>query len=96
MVRATLGFRRSTRRKLRKKHGVKFTVTPYLMEFKPKDKVVIKLDPSSQKGMPFPKFKGKVGEIKARRGDAYIVTIRIGNSVKEVISRPEHLVLLKK
>jgi len=95
MVRATTGFRRSTRRKLKSGIDHKFKVTPYLAEFKPKDKVVIKLDPMSQKGMPFPKFKGKVGEIKEKRGEAYVVVIRIGNSTKEVISRPEHLVLLK-
>jgi large subunit ribosomal protein L21e len=96
MVRATMGFRRSTRRKLKKSLRHKFKVTPYLREFKAKDKVVIKLDPSSHKGMPFPKFKGATGVIKEKRGDAYIVEITVGKSTKKVISRPEHLVALKK
>ena len=96
MVRATKGFRRSTRRKLKKSLRHKFKVTPYLREFKANDKVVIKIDPSSHKGMPFPKFKGMTGVIKERRGDAYIVKITIGNKTKEVISRPEHLAALKK
>ncbi len=43
--------------------------------------------------MPFPKFKGKVGEVKEKRGDAYVVVVKIGNKTKEIISRPEHLVL---
>jgi large subunit ribosomal protein L21e len=95
MVRATLGFRRSTRRKLKKTLRHKFKVTPYLTEFKVNDRVTLKPNPSSHKGMPFPKFKGKTGVVKEKRGDAYIVEIRVGNRLKEVISRPEHLVLKK-
>ena len=95
MVRATKGLRRSTRRKLRKSAKHKFKVTPYLREFKANDKVVIKIDPSSHKGMPFPKFKGMAGMVKAKRGNAYIVEIRIGNITKKIISRPEHLALKK-
>ena len=95
MVRATKGFRRDTRRRLKKTLRHKFKVTPYLKEFKENDRVVIKPDPSSHKGMPFPKFKGIEGVVKSRRGEAYIVEIRTGNRKKEVISRPEHLVLKK-
>ncbi|MCK4335987.1 MAG: 50S ribosomal protein L21e [Candidatus Aenigmarchaeota archaeon] len=93
MVKASKGFRRSTRRKLKKKIRQKFKVTPYLKEFRSKDKVVIKIDPSSQKGMPFPKFKGMIGEVKEKRGNAYVIKITVGKKIKEVIARPEHLVL---
>lgn len=93
MVTGSKGYRRSTRRKLKKKVRQKFKVTPYLTEFRPNDKVIIKIDPSSQKGMPFPKFKGKVGEVKEKRGNAYIIKIMVGKKIKEVISRPEHMVL---
>lgn len=93
MVRSSSGFRRSTRRKLKREVRHKFKITPYITEFKPHDRVVIKIDPSSHKGMPFPKFKGKVGEVKEKRGDAYVVVVKIGNKTKEIISRPEHLVL---
>lgn len=95
MVKSSKGVRRATRRRLKSSVKHKFKVTPYLREFKPKDKVVLKIDPSSHKGMPFPKFKGKVGEVKEKRGESYIVKIRIGKSTKEIISRPEHLVLKK-
>jgi len=95
MVKGSKGFRRSTRRKLKKNVKHKFKVTPYLREFKPKDKVVIKIDPSSHKGMPFPKFKGKVGEVKERRGESYMVQIRVGGKTKDILSRPEHLILKK-
>jgi len=92
MVRGSKGFRRSSRRKLKKETRHKLKVTPYLREFKEKEKVIIHIDPSSHKGMPFPKFKGKVGEVKERRGNAYVVEVRTGEKIKEIIARPEHLV----
>jgi large subunit ribosomal protein L21e len=95
MVKGSKGYRRSTRRKLKAKLRHKFKVTPYLQEFRPGDTVAIKINPSSAKGMPFPKFKGKVGKIKERRGDSYIVEIKTGKKSKEIISRPEHIVLKK-
>lgn len=95
MVKGSKGYRRSTRSKLKKKVKEKFKVTAYLREFKPNDRVVIKIEPSSHKGMPFPKFKGKVGEVKEKRGNSYVVKVRIGNNIKEVISRPEHLAIRK-
>ena len=95
MVRSSSGLRRGTRRKLKAGVKHKFKVTPYITEFKIDDKVVIKLNPSSHNGKPFPKFKGKIGIVKGKRGDAYILEVAIGNSKKEIISRPEHLVLKK-
>ncbi len=85
------GFRSRTRKKLKKKLRDKFKVTKFLREFKPGDKVVIVLDPSSHKGMPFPRFKGKIGEIKGKRGKSFLIEIKDGNKLKEIISRPEHL-----
>lgn len=90
-MKASKGPRSSTRRKLSKKFGEKFTVTPYLQDFKPKDRVVIKIDPSSQKGMPHHRFKGLIGEVREKRGDAFVLDVMVGNKVKTVISRPEHL-----
>lgn len=90
-MKSSKGPRSSTRRKLSKKFGEKFTVTPYLQDFKPKDRVVIKIDPSSQKGMPHHRFKGLIGEVREKRGDAFVLDVMVGNKVKTVISRPEHL-----
>jgi large subunit ribosomal protein L21e len=95
MVRRSTGLRRRTRRKLKKKANEKFKVTSYLQKFEPKDTVVIKLDPASQKGMPHPMFKGKTGRVVERRGNAYIVEITYGNKKKMLIARPEHLALKK-
>ncbi|MBA7624536.1 hypothetical protein ES703_31945 [subsurface metagenome] len=54
-------------------------------------KVTIILDPSVVKGQPHPRYHGRVGVVKERRGRAYVVEIRDGGSIKKVISRPEHL-----
>lgn len=91
MVRATKGFRRSTRRKLKAGLRHKFKPEDYLKEFKIGQKVVLAPNPSSHKGMPFPKFTGKVGEVTGKRGASYIVKIRVGNAERQIISRPEHL-----
>lgn len=95
MVRSSKGFRRTTRNKLKKKLRHKFKPEDYLKEFNEKEKVVLNHNPSSHKGMPHPKMKGKVGEIISRRGNAYVVNVRIGNAQKQVIARPEHLKPLK-
>lgn len=91
MVKTSKGFRRATRKKLKRDFKQKFKVTPYLREFNKDDRVVIKIDSTSQKGMPFPKLKGKTGKIKGKRGGAYLVEVKSGNKTKEIISRPEHL-----
>lgn len=91
MVKSSRGFRSSTRRKLKKSLRDKFKPGRFIKEFKTNDKVVIKQDPSSQRGMPHPRFKGKVGVVTERRGNSYILEIYMGNKRKTVVSRPEHL-----
>ena len=95
MVKATKGFRRETRRKLRKHLSEKFKPESYLTRFSPGEKAVIKPDPYSHKGMPFPKFSGKIGEVVEKRGSAYIMRVKFGNKEKIIISKPEHMRLLK-
>ncbi len=93
MVKKSRGFRSRTRKKLKQK--ARPTITKFLEEFKIGEKVIILQEPSSQKGMPHPRFKGKIGKIIEKRGKSYIVEIIDGNKVKKVISRPEHLRLVK-
>ncbi|MBU4490902.1 MAG: 50S ribosomal protein L21e, partial [Euryarchaeota archaeon] len=38
-----------------------------------------------------PKFQGRTGKVKGQRGRAYIVEVRDGGLMKEVIALPEHL-----
>jgi large subunit ribosomal protein L21e len=91
MVKKSRGFRVSTRKKLKQKPGYRPAITKFLQEFEKNQQVVIALEPSSQKGMPHPRFKGKIGKIIGRRGKSYIVEIIDGNKVKKIITRPEHL-----
>ncbi len=85
------GFRKRTRRKLRQPASYRPTITKFLREFKKDQTVVISPEPSSHKGMPFPKFKGRMGRIVEKRGKSYVVEIKDGNKTKRLISRPEHL-----
>lgn len=90
-VKRSHGFRRGTRKKLRQKPSVRVTITKFLQKFKPEEKVMILQEPSSQKGMPFPRFRGRVGTITGKRGKSYIVEMVVGKKKKTIISRAEHL-----
>ena len=87
------GYRRKTRSLLRKKarEKGKIGLSKILRDYKPGDRVVVKLNPSVHKGMPHRRFHGKVGIIENVRGQAYVVNVTQGKAVKEVIVRPEHL-----
>jgi large subunit ribosomal protein L21e len=91
MVKKSRGFRAKTRFKIRQKIAYRPTITKFLQEFKTGQRVVIAQEPSSQKGMPHPRFKGRMGKVIEKRGKAYIVEILDGNKVKKLCSRPEHL-----
>ncbi|MCD6367890.1 MAG: 50S ribosomal protein L21e [Candidatus Aenigmarchaeota archaeon] len=91
MVKKTKGPRRRTRKKLKKGPKDKVTVNRFLEEFKEGEKVLIKIEPSSHKGMPNPKFKGKTGKVVGKRGRAYIIEVKDGNLMKEIVAYPEHL-----
>ena len=90
MVRKSRGFKSGTRKKLKQKLA-RPTITKFLQEFKIGQRVIIVPEPSSHKGMPYPRFKGIVGKIESKRGKSYIVKIKDGNMEKKIISRPEHL-----
>lgn len=89
MVKKSRGFRAKTRKSLEQKYRP--NITKFLQEFRKNQSVMILQEPSSHKSMPHPRFKGKVGIIKGKRGKAYIVEIADGNKVKTLITRSEHL-----
>ena len=90
-MRASKGFRRGTRSKLKGRRREKFKVGDFLKEFRPDEKVAINPRPSSQKGMPHPRFTGRIGRVKEKRGNSYVVEVSVGGSKRSVIARPEHL-----
>jgi large subunit ribosomal protein L21e len=93
----THGTRRKSRYKLKKTVREKglSPITRALQEFVAGDMVNIDLDPSIQNGMPHPKFHGRTGKVIEQRGRAYIVEVRDGGLMKEVIALPEHLTAQK-
>ena len=87
------GFRRKTRSKLRKNHRDKgkISIAKYLQEFKVNEKVLLKAEPSVQKGMYFPRFHAKPAIILGKQGNAYKVLIKDGQKDKILIVHPIHL-----
>lgn len=86
------GFRFKSGRKLKKKvreRGI--SLRKFLQEFEVGQRVIIDIEPASQKGMPHPRYQGRSGVVVGRRGRAFLVQIRDGSKLKTLISRPEHL-----
>jgi large subunit ribosomal protein L21e len=90
-MRSSSGPRSGTRSKYKKSFRQKFKPSTYLREFQPEERVIILQDPSSQKGMPHSRFRGKIGKVIERRGESYVIGVKLGNKAMNVISRPEHL-----
>ena len=92
-MKGSKGYRSGTRRLFKKepRERGKIRLSKLLYEYQPSNRVVIKIDPSVQKGMPHRRYHGKVGTIIDKRGRSYIVSVTQGDAVKEIIVRPEHL-----
>ena len=87
------GPRHCTRYKLKKtirERGIS-PVSKAIQEFEIGQMVHIDIDPSVQNGMPFPRFQGSTCKVIGQRGRAYIIQVKDGNALKEVISLPQHL-----
>ena len=63
-----------------------------LAEYAPNDRVVIKIDPTQVKGMPHRRFNGLVGTVKDSGRRAVTIEVPVGNKVKTLIARKEHIV----
>ena len=87
------GFRVSSRKKLTKRRRYRGMppVTHFLRTFDMDEKVVIKIEPSSHKGMPHPRFYGRIGRIVGKQGRVYKVEIKDGKKKKILLCAPEHL-----
>ncbi len=94
MVKAPRGFRRRTRKLLRKNIREKGSIPPLsllMIDYKPGDKVYIVINSSVMKGMPHYRYHGKVATIVGKRGKSYIVQLKVGSKIKTLFIRPEHL-----
>jgi large subunit ribosomal protein L21e len=92
-MRGSRGYRSGTRHLLKKapRERGKIRLSKLLYEYEPKTRVVIKIDPSVHKGMPHRRYHGKIGTVINKRGRSYVVSVTQGDSVKEILVRPEHL-----
>lgn len=87
------GTRQGTRKILRKKPRERgqIPVNRALQDFEEGEQVKIMIEPSVHKGQPHRRFHGKTGHVKGKRGQAYIIKVKVGGKEKEVIARSEHL-----
>jgi large subunit ribosomal protein L21e len=91
MVTGSKGMRSRTRSKLKKGLRDKFKPESMIQGFKVGDKVIINIDPSSMKGLPHVRYKGKMGTVAGTKGKAFVVNTYIGKKKKEIYVTPEHL-----
>ena len=93
MVTRPHGFRNDTRKRLRKKvrERGKLSITKALMTYEIGDKVAIVVEPAYQKGLPHRRYFGNIGKVEGKRGNSYIIGVKIGNATKKIICPPIHL-----
>ena len=93
MVKRIGGIRRKTRYKLRKqkRNRGKISMTMYFQSFTSGDKVYLGVESAVQKGMYHPRFMGKSGIVKGKRGRCYEVSIKDFGKEKTLIVHPVHL-----
>ncbi|MBS3101378.1 50S ribosomal protein L21e [Candidatus Woesearchaeota archaeon] len=93
MVKRIGGFRRKTRYKFRKekRRRGKISFTNYLQSFSAGDRVYLNVEPAVQKGMYHPRFIGRTGVIKGKRGKCYEVAMNDIGKEKTLIAHPVHL-----
>jgi len=62
-----------------------------LRDYTVDQKVVIKIDSTQVKGMPHRRFNGLVGTVKEVGVRALIVDVPVGDKVKRVVARKDHI-----
>ena len=93
-MRKSKGLRSKTRTILKKepRERGKTGLSKLLHDYKSGDKVIIKVDSGVHKGMPHRRYLGKIGTVINRRGGSYLVGVKQGEAIKEIIVRPEHII----
>jgi large subunit ribosomal protein L21e len=86
------GYRRRTRHLLKKRSSR--GLSHILADYQPQQRVVIKIDSTQVKGMPHRRFNGLVGVVRETGRRAVTIDVMVGDKMKTVISRKEHIVPL--
>jgi len=84
------GKRGKTRYKMAK-HGPKTSVNDIVREFEIGDKVQVVIDGSIHRGIPHKSFHGLTGNVAAKRGEAYEISLLKGNQALTVVTTPVHM-----
>jgi large subunit ribosomal protein L21e len=92
-MRPSKGYCAGTRSLMRKavRDKGKPKLTKFLYDYAIGASVIIKIDSAQQKSLPHRRFHGKIGTVIDKRGRGYVVKVAQGNSVREIITRTEHL-----
>lgn len=83
------GYRRKTRARFRAKP--RSPLGALLREYNVGDRVVIDVDSRQTKGMPHRRFQGSVGSIDEIRRRSVVIEVPVGDKMKQVIARLEHI-----
>ncbi len=88
--------RRKTRHKLKRAQNDKgkLSLSRYFQTFEAGEQVGLKINSSVAKGQFFPRFHGRCGTIKGKRGRCYEVQIRDGSKEKSLYVHAIHLIKL--
>jgi large subunit ribosomal protein L21e len=85
------GYRRRTRSLLTKDSTSEQGLSYVMREYNVNDKVVIKINPSIVKGMPHRRFHGKIGTVEKVMRRSLLIDVKVGDKIKKVIARLEHI-----
>ncbi len=93
MVKSSKGFHSRTRGTLTKEvreRGMP-PVTQFLRTFETGARVIVRLEASDPRGMPHPRYQGRVGVVVGRVGRAFRIEFLDGNKRKQLIANAVHL-----
>jgi large subunit ribosomal protein L21e len=94
MVKSSKGFRSRTRGTLKKSARTRGLppITRFLQTFNVGDRVIVRLEASEYRGMPHPRYQGKVCTVIARVGRSYRIGFTDGGKPKQLLAAPIHLI----
>lgn len=97
MTKRVGGNRRKTRKIFKKHYKAKgkISLSKYFKEYEIGDRVILKAEPAVQKSIYSPRFHGKSGIVKGKKGSCYEVLIKDHNKEKNIIIHPVHLIVAK-
>lgn len=87
---ATKGYRKKMR-KLFSYRRIRKGLSQYMVKYNLGDYVHININPINVSTAPHKRYQGKTGIIIGKRGKAYIIAIKLGSKIKQIITTKEHI-----